>query len=131
MSVNKFVKDLLSFKLDTSHTFNIPNSNNNSNPKNKPKHETLTKSLTENLEIFSKLYSQKINSDICTRKFILNSQGKQYNASLIFIDGLINSDLINRFLLTPLMHKNSTNSENLENNLTTNQEGLNYRTTKK
>ncbi len=59
MSVNKFVKDLLSFKLDTSHTFNIPNSNNNSNPKNKPKHETLTKSLTENLEIFSKLYSQK------------------------------------------------------------------------
>lgn len=29
------------------------------------------------------------------------------------------------------MHKNSTNSENLENNLTTNQEGLNYRTTKK
>ena len=29
------------------------------------------------------------------------------------------------------MHKITTNSENLENNLTTNQEGLNYRTTKK
>lgn len=131
MSVNKFIDDLFSFKIDTSHKFNIPNKNNNSNSKNETYPKTLTKSLNENLEIFNKLYSQKINSDICKRKFILNSQGKQYNASLIFIDGLINSEIINRFLLTPLMHKNSTNSENLENNLTSNQEGLNYRTTKK
>jgi len=131
MSVNKFINELLSFKLDTSHKFNLPNSNNNSTPETNQSPEILTKSLTKNLEIFSSLYSQEINSDICIRKFILNSQGKQYNASLIFIDGLINSDLINHFLLTPLMHKNLTNCENLENNLTTNQDGLNCRTTKK
>ena len=63
----KFIDNLFSFNLDTSHKFNLPNNNSNSNPKDKPKPETLTKSLTENLEIFGKLYSKEINSDICTR----------------------------------------------------------------
>lgn len=51
-----------------------------------------------------------INSDIIIREFILSARNKQYKAFLLFIDGMVDSNLINDFILKPLMLKNAANS---------------------
>lgn len=66
-------------------------------------------SLNENLSYIKVRYNSLINSDILIREFILNARGKQYNAFLLYIDGMVDSKLINDFVLTPLMLRNRTN----------------------
>ena len=51
-----------------------------------------------------------INSDVVIREFILNARNKQYRAFLLFIDGMVNNDLINNYVLKPLMLKNGAKS---------------------
>ena len=50
-----------------------------------------------------------INSDIVLRQFTLNARGKQYNAFLLYIDGMINSEIMDNFVLKPLMMRNHNN----------------------
>ena len=59
--------------------------------------------LTENVDYIKVQYSTLINSDIIMREFTLYANSKKYNAVLVFIDGMVNSELINNFLLKPLM----------------------------
>lgn len=129
MSIKNFINELLTFETDNTHNFSITENNSQSAKISPP--QNLYKTLKQNIEIFSQIYSKEINSDISIRNFLLNSQGKQYNASLIFIDGMVDSELINQFVLTPLMHKNQTNIGNLPNNFITNKNELNYRINKK
>lgn len=85
-------------------------------------------SLTVNLDYLKSKYNLLINSDIIFREFILNARGKQYNALLIFIDGMINTEIMNKFILEPLMMRNKNNlyegsqnrviSEAVANNIT-------------
>ncbi len=85
-------------------------------------------SLTVNLDYLKSKYNLLINSDIIFREFVLNARGKQYNALLIFIDGMINTEIMNEFILEPLMMRNKNNlyegsqnrviSEAVANNIT-------------
>ena len=85
-------------------------------------------SVTVNSDYLKSKYNLLINSDIIFRDFILNARGKQYNALLIFIDGMINTEIMNKFILEPLMLRNKTNlydgsqnkviSEAVANNIT-------------
>lgn len=73
-------------------------------------------------------YNALINSDIVIREFTLNARNKQYNAFLLYIDGMVDTKLINDFVLNPLMLKNRANlfdsdenkviSEAVTNNIT-------------
>ena len=54
-------------------------------------------------------YNLLINSDIITRQFILNARGKQYKALLLYIDGMVDSQILNDFVLEPLMMRNTNN----------------------
>lgn len=84
--------------------------------------------LTVNTDYLKSKYNLLINSDIIFRNFILNARGKQYNALLIFIDGMINTEIMNKFILEPLMMRNKNNlfeesqnkviSETTTNNIT-------------
>ena len=49
-------------------------------------------SLSVNLEYLKTKYNILINSDIVFREFVLNARGKQYNALLVFIDGLVDTE---------------------------------------
>ena len=73
-------------------------------------------------------YNLLINSDIITREFILNARGKQHKALLLYIDGMVDSQSLNDFVLQPLMMRNKNNlfdgdqnriiSEAVSNNIT-------------
>lgn len=79
-----------------------------------------------NLEYIKKEYNTEINSDIIIRKFTLNALGKQYKSFLLYIDGMVDSLILNNFVLEPLMLKGknvpiSTDrviSEAITNNIT-------------
>ena len=55
------------------------------------------------------IIGDSINSDILVREFILNARGKQYKAFLLYIDGMVDSKILNDFVLEPLMLRNRNN----------------------
>ena len=55
-------------------------------------------------------FNALINSDIVIREFTLTARNKQYNAFLLYIDGMVDTTLINNFVLNPLMLKNRANT---------------------
>ena len=85
-------------------------------------------SIKVNLEYIKSKYNFLINSDVVIREFILNARGKQYFAFLIYVDGLIDTQILNRFVLEPLMTRSQNTlydgnqtriiSEAISNNIT-------------
>ena len=85
-------------------------------------------SLSVNLEYMKAKYNTMINSDIVIRQFTLNARGKQYDAFIVYIDGMVDSKNMNEFILEPLMMRNKNNlfegsqnkiiSEAVTNNIT-------------
>ncbi len=85
-------------------------------------------SLNVNIEYMRTKYNLLINSDIILREFTINARGKQYNAFLIYIDGMVDSEIMDKFILEPLMLRNKNNlydgsqtkviSEAVANNIT-------------
>ena len=67
-------------------------------------------SIDVNLEYVKVKYNAMINSDIIIREFILTARNRQYKAFLLFIDGMVDTDLINNYVLKPLMMKNQANT---------------------
>lgn len=133
MDFKNFFKSLISYKPDYKYQFDLPqdtsdekSSQNNyisTNEKN-----SIFPSVAVNLDYIKTKYNVQINSDIIIRDFILNARGKQYNAFLVFIDGMINTEIMNKFVLEPLMLRNKSNlydgeqnrviSEAVSNNIT-------------
>ncbi len=74
---------------------------------NEPKN--IFPSLSVNLEYIKVRYNSLINSDISIREFTLTARNKQYNAFLLYIDGMVDTTLINDYILNPLMLKNRSN----------------------
>ena len=70
----------------------------------------LSKNLNENLIFIKTKYNSLINSDIVIRNFTLIANNHEYNASLIFIDGLADTQIINSSVLKPLMLRNKANT---------------------
>lgn len=64
---------------------------------------SISNNLKENITNLNVKYNSLINSDIILREFSLNINNASYNALLVCIDGMIDSDLVNNFLLRPLM----------------------------
>lgn len=85
-------------------------------------------SLNVNMEYMRTKYNLLINSDVILREFTINARGKQYNAFLVYIDGMVDSEIMNKFILEPLMLRNKSNlydgtqnkiiSEAVANNIT-------------
>lgn len=67
----------------------------------------ISTSLDINLNNLKLRYSSTINSDIILREFKLKVFDKTYKALIVCIDGMIDSDLVNNFLLRPLMQTNN------------------------
>lgn len=90
-------------------------------PSSYPTTEQLQKNtkITEVKEIYSSLevsleyikvkYNTLINSDIVLREFTLSARNRQYKALLFFIDGMVDSQLINNNVLESLMLRNRAN----------------------
>jgi spore germination protein KA len=114
MDFKNFVTKLFTWQEQTEYEFKLPenyNENktvNTENLENTPKN--IFPSLQVNLEYMKTRYNTLINSDIIIREFTLSARNRQYKAFLAFIDGMVDTDLINNYILKPLMLRNTANT---------------------
>ncbi len=110
--LNKLV-NLISYKEQNNYSFILPEANKDDKSQETKNtyqnNDNIFPSLDVNKEYIKSKYSFKINSDIKIREFYINIKGKQYSAFLLFIDGMIDSESINKFVIEPLMLRNSSN----------------------
>ncbi len=135
MKIKDIINDIFSYTPPTNYEFILPDNFNDTPPNEVPKKQNITEkkeniftSLDVNLDYIKMKYNLLINSDIITREFILNARGKQHKALLLYIDGMVDSQSLNDFVLEPLMMRNKNNlfdgdqnriiSEAVSNNIT-------------
>lgn len=115
--MNKIFSNIInSFKYEpeNKYIFDLPPSdspyeNNQIKPLEKTK-ENIFPSSEVNLEYIKVKFNSLINSDIKIREFDLTARNKLYKAFILYIDGMSDAKLINRFVLHPLMLKNKSNT---------------------
>lgn len=74
----------------------------------KIKQSSISNILQDNITNFKKIYSPSINTGAVFREFELTINNTPYNCTIIYIEGLSNSDSINENILKPLMLRNYT-----------------------
>ena len=131
MNFKNICKKLFSYNPPLEYNFNIPENpidegQTNSEENSKP--VQIFPSIDVNKEFMQTKYNTLINSDIVLREFILNARGKQYHAFIVYIDGMVDSQIMDDFILKPLMLRNRNNlfdgpqnrvvSEAVANNIT-------------
>lgn len=113
--------DNYSFSLPENNLENMNNENDeNNSSKDKTIKQNIYNSLPVNIDYIKVKYNTLINSDIILREFSLNIKGKEYKALLLFIDGMINSESVNNFVLRPLMSKSNSQHSNSTSSAITN-----------
>ena len=111
MDFKKFLNNI-TWKPQNDYSFTLRNikgdvKKNNSDDDSKKEIYT---NLPENLNYIKNRFNIPLNSDIILREFDIIVKSKHYNAFLVFIDGMVDSNLINNFILKPLMLKNFSNT---------------------
>lgn len=117
--MNKFLSDIIdSFKYEPENKYefdlSVNDTENNSN-QIKPLEDlsqNVYPSVAVNLEYIKVKFNTLINSDIKIREFDLTARNKVYKAFILYIDGMSDTKLINRFILHPLMLKSRANTNN-------------------
>ena len=136
MKLNQLLKSILTYTPPEEYSFSMSeyqntqesNSSDDSSDNSSKNPKEIFSSLSVNLEYMKTKYNLLINSDIVLREFTLNARGKQYNSFLVYIDGMVDSEIMDKFILEPLMMRNKNNlyegsqnkviSEAVTNNIT-------------
>lgn len=107
--IKNFFNNIFGYKEKEEYDFLLPTSSNNINKQffEKEDETTVEKDLESNLEYLKVKYNMIINSDIKTRKFDITIKNKKLPAFLLYIDGMVEDDAINNFIMKPLLLKNS------------------------
>ncbi len=105
----EILNNLFSYKNEENYSFVLSNASNNIKDEefNKQDQTLVSKQLNKNLEYLTVKLNLLINSDIKIRKFNIALKTKNYQAFLIYIDGMVDSNNINNFVLEPLFLRNS------------------------
>lgn len=89
------------------YEFTLPmNYNNLPEEKNNEKN-LIFPSLSVNLDFLKTKYNTLINNDIIIKEFTFSIKNIDYSACLLFIDGMVDNNSINNFILQPIFLKNS------------------------
>lgn len=133
MNIKNIISNTFGYTPKETYDFSLPNStvndeNTQNNQISSEESSNVFTNINKNLDYIKTKYNLLINSDIITREFILNAKGKQYKAFLLYIDGMVDSQILNDFVLKPLMLRNKNNlfnpeeshiiSESVKNNVT-------------
>ena len=130
MNFKQLLENMFSYTPKDSYQFDLSETSQKIEPQfekeNTPK--KIFPSLSVNLEYMKTKYNILINSDVILREFTMNARGKQYNAFIAYIDGMVDSKIMDDFILKPLMLRNRNNlydgsqnkviSEAVANNIT-------------
>ena len=135
MNLKNMWNKLFSYTPPVEYNFSLPENSvdeSTNTEENNQEQESLPvkifPSISVNKEYMQTKYNTLINSDIVLREFTINARGKQYNAFIVYIDGMIDSKIMDDFTLKPLMLRNRNNlydgsqnkviSEAVANNIT-------------
>lgn len=113
--LNDFI-NLITYKEPNRYNFVLPKSTDSQNLDNPPpsseektlESEKIFPSIDVNKEYIKNKYSFDINSDIKMREFYITIKGKEYSSFLFYIEGMIDSESINKFVIEPLMLKSAS-----------------------
>lgn len=83
------------------------NLNNNTTKDVEPK--KIFTEIDKNLDFLKYKYNALICNDVIIREFSLLAQNIEYKAFVMYIDGMVDSPVINEFILSPLMMRNMAN----------------------
>lgn len=103
------LKELFKYTPPKEYNFTLVPSASTSTPQPDAE-KNIYPNIDLNLKHIKWVYNADINSDIIIREFSLTSRNTEYKAFLLYIDGMVDSDLINRFVLNPLMLRNDNNT---------------------
>ena len=115
MNLKDILNKFFSYSPPLEYNFTLPDNSNKEELKKDTKNEKVKSdekifpSISVNKEYMQVKYNTLINSDIVLREFTLNARGRQYNAFIIYIDGMIDSKIMDDFILKPLMLRNKNN----------------------
>ncbi len=135
MKIKDIINNAFGYTPKELYHFSLPDNSNNSQNGSSQNYEddfnepkNIFESLNVNLDYIKTKYNVLINSDVIIREFTLNARGNQYKAFLLYIDGMVDSQILNDFVLEPLMLRNRNNlfggnqnrviSESISNNVT-------------
>ena len=106
--IKQLINDIFAYNENQTYNFILPNSSNNIDEKEFRKKDltTVSKKLSENKKYLQIKYNMLINSDIKIREFELTFRKRHFSAFLIYIDGMVNDESINNFILKPLFLRN-------------------------
>ena len=110
----------LSEKNDEEASKKVDQNTSLTEPDEQDNKKNLYDTLSVNIDFIKVKYNTLINSDIILREFNLNIRNKEYKAALLFIDGMVDSELIDNFILRPLMSKNCDVSRPISSAITNN-----------
>ena len=123
MSLRELFNNLF-WKSDKQYDFNLLEEDNRNNAnyvsdESINLEEHISADINTNLDFMKMKYNSMINSDIVLREFTLNIHGRKYKAFLLFIDGMTDTNLVNDFILKPLMINNRSfqNQNIIENEI--------------
>jgi spore germination protein KA len=115
-----FLKNVFEYKPKNTYSFNLGdenidiNNNSSSNSNDDPLKDVEPKSIftkmSDNLDFLKYKYNALISKDVIIREFSLLAHNIQYKAFVMYIDGMVDSPSINKFILTPLMMRNESNT---------------------
>lgn len=129
MFLNRIIK-YFEYIPKQNYEFSIDMSANNL-PEEPEEQKNVFQSLPVNLEYIKTKYNTLINSDIVTREFKISIRNIEYSAFLLYIDGMVDNDSINDFILTPLLLKNSISMKPKDTTSTAVSRGISVKRVKK
>ena len=124
MNFKNFFSDIFGKTSSDKYHFSIPSGGSHFNNDNASSQliDTSTSSSTtpkelftnidDNLNTMKSIYNTLINSDIVVREFSCLIAKRKYRAFIMYFDGMTDSQIINDFLLEPLMQINYNTSFN-------------------
>lgn len=113
--IKNLFNNLFKYEEKEEYNFILPNVSNNLNEEDFEK-EDKTKvytSLEENRTYLKSKYNMLISNDIKIRDFIITLKNKKIPAFLLYIDGMVEDQSINEFVMQPLLLRNSIKMQEL------------------
>lgn len=107
--MKNFFDNIFKYNEKKEYNFVLSTTSNNLNEQDfsVTDNQIVSTSLKSNLDYLKIKYNMLINSDIKTREFEININNKKIPACLFYIDGMVENNAINDFILQPLLLKNS------------------------
>lgn len=124
MSFSRFLNTLFNIKSNDEYDFVLKTEHEAPEVSDK-NIKNIYPTINSNLEFIQTTFNTLINSDIIIREFKIVAKSKKFDAFLLYIDGMVDSQIINDFVLEPLMYNKHSKfnnsrviSESSSNNVT-------------